>query len=62
METIRWIKLDPRAKAPLYASEQAAGADLFALTGEPLRIPGGIRGLCLRAQRLGLEAGLGAGE
>ena len=57
METIRWIKLDSRAKAPLYASEQAAGADLFALTGEPLRIPAGETAMVHTGVALAIPAG-----
>ena len=34
--------LDPRAKLPVYGSNHAAGADLYALTGGPVTIaPGG---------------------
>lgn len=33
--------LDPRAKLPAYGSPDAAGADLYALTGEPVSIAPG---------------------
>ena len=36
--TVRIKKLLPDAKLPAYGSEFAAGADLYALTEEPLRI------------------------
>ncbi len=40
-ELIHFTKLNPAAKTPLYASADAAGADLFACTSEDLRIPAG---------------------
>ncbi len=39
--TVRIKKLDPRAKMPNYGSETAAGADLYALSDEVLRIGAG---------------------
>ena len=35
---VRYIKLNALAKAPSYANEYAAGADLYAATAEPLTI------------------------
>lgn len=57
METVRFIKLDPRAKAPLYASEQAAGADLFALVDGALRIPAGETAMVHTGVALAVPAG-----
>ena len=37
-KTVRYKLLDPRAKAPLYATPGAAAADLCALLDEPLTI------------------------
>ena len=57
MATVRFIKLDPKAKAPLYASAEAAGADLFALTGGVLRIPAGETMMVHTGIALALPAG-----
>ena len=38
-QTVRYMKLDPRAVTPTYASPMSAGADLYALLDEPLAIP-----------------------
>ncbi len=39
--TLRIKKLDPLAKLPVYGSESAAGADLYALAENPIRIAPG---------------------
>lgn len=39
MDSVKVLKLDPRAQLPVRATEGAAGYDLFALLEEPLRIP-----------------------
>ena len=36
---VKFIKLDPRATMPTYGSASAAGADLYALSGEDIEIP-----------------------
>lgn len=36
---VKFIKLDPRATVPTYGSASAAGADLYALSGEEIVIP-----------------------
>ena len=41
METVRFTKLLPTARAPFYASPDAAGADLFACLASDLCIPAG---------------------
>lgn len=40
-QTIQVKKLDPRALLPTYGSEQAAGADLYAVTDGPVEIAPG---------------------
>ncbi|MBR5520159.1 MAG: dUTP diphosphatase [Clostridia bacterium] len=41
METVRFTKLDPRAKVPCYATADAAGADLCAVCDESIVIGAG---------------------
>lgn len=41
MERIHFTKLHPAAKTPLYASADAAGADLFACISTEVQIPAG---------------------
>ena len=40
-QTVRFQKLDPRAVAPTYGSDAAAGADLYAVADAPITIGAG---------------------
>ena len=40
-QTVRYVKLDPRATEPVYGSAAAAGADLYAVMDEPLTLAAG---------------------
>lgn len=59
MEPVRYTKLDPRAKLPAYASADAAGADLYALTDAPVEIPAGTTALIHTGIAMAIPAGYG---
>ena len=59
MESIRCTKLDPRAKLPSYASADAAGMDLYALTDAPVEIPAGGTALIHTGVAMAIPGGYG---
>lgn len=59
MEPVRFARLDPRAKLPAYASADAAGADLYALTDDPVEIPAGATVLIHTGIAMAIPAGFG---
>ena len=56
-QTVRYMKLDPRAVTPTYASPMSAGADLYALLDEPLVIAPGETVLVHTGIAIALPAG-----